>query len=188
MSTQNQNKRIAKNTLLLYVRQLLILFTSLYTIRIVLNVLGVNDYGIYNVVAGIVLTFSFLNQTMASATQRYFSFALGENDLEKLEKIFSVNFIIYIAIALFAVCLLVTAIVVTAVLSGVRRGDKSAREPIVGESADDGGNEFATMETADDKGHEDIARKAVDEYLEKYDVKLLLNRIDYTGRIAVRVD
>jgi O-antigen/teichoic acid export membrane protein len=108
MSTQNDNKRIAKNTLLLYVRQLLILFTSLYTIRIVLNVLGVNDYGIYNVVAGIVLTFSFLNQTMASATQRYFSFALGENDLEKLEKIFSVNFIIYIAIALFAFILLET--------------------------------------------------------------------------------
>ena len=74
-SSQN-NRRIAKNTLMLYFRQILILLVGLYTVRVVLDVLGVEDYGIYNVVAGIVTLFSFLNGTMASATQRFFSFAL----------------------------------------------------------------------------------------------------------------
>ena len=77
ITTSQNNKRIAKNTLMLYFRQILILLVSLYTVRVVLDVLGVEDYGIYNVVAGIVTLFSFLNGTMASATQRFFSFALG---------------------------------------------------------------------------------------------------------------
>jgi len=83
MSTvAENNKRIAKNTLMLYFRQILILLVSLYTVRVVLNALGVEDYGIYNVVAGIVSFFSFLSGTMASATQRFFSFALGQRDEE----------------------------------------------------------------------------------------------------------
>lgn len=93
---------------MLYFRQILILLVSLYTVRIVLDVLGVEDYGIYNVVAGIVTLFSFLNGTMASATQRFFSFALGRNDNEQLKKIFSVNIIIYIGIAIIAILLLET--------------------------------------------------------------------------------
>lgn len=79
------NNRIAKNTLMLYIRQILILIVSLYTIRVLLEVLGVEDYGIYNVVGGIVSFFSFLSGTMASATQRFFSFALGQNDYKKIE-------------------------------------------------------------------------------------------------------
>lgn len=105
MSFEN-NKRIAKNTLMLYFRQILILLVSLYTIRVVLDVLGVEDYGIYNVVAGIVTLFSFLSGTMASATQRFFSFALGRKDHEQLKKIFSVNIAIYIGIAIIAVIVL----------------------------------------------------------------------------------
>lgn len=100
------NKRIANNTLMLYFRQILILFVSLYTVRIVLDILGVEDYGLYNVVAGIVTFFSFLSGTMASATQRFFSFALGGGDLDRLKKVFSVNIIIYISIAILAIVLL----------------------------------------------------------------------------------
>jgi O-antigen/teichoic acid export membrane protein len=102
------NKRIAKNTLFLYFRQILILLVSLYTVRIVLNTLGIEDYGIYSVVGGIVSFFSFLSGTMASATQRFFSFALGQNDFEKLKKTFTVNWIIYGAIAVIALVLLET--------------------------------------------------------------------------------
>ncbi len=106
--TSENNKRIAKNTLMLYTRQVLILLVSLYTVRVVLNVLGVEDYGIYNVVGGIVTFFSFLSGTMASATQRFFSFALGQHDIDKLKKTFSVNLIIYAAIAFIALVLLET--------------------------------------------------------------------------------
>ena len=107
MPSKNQ-KKIVKNTLLLYVREILILIVSLYTVRIVLNTLGVEDYGIYNVVAGIVLLLSFLSSSMASATQRFFSFALGREDYEKLKKTFTVNFLIYFIIAILAFMLLET--------------------------------------------------------------------------------
>lgn len=100
------NKRIAKNTLMLYFRQVLILFVSLYTVRVVLDVLGVDDYGLYSVVAGIVTFFSFLSGSMASATQRFFSFAIGNGDFSRLNKVFSVNIIIYISIAIIAVLML----------------------------------------------------------------------------------
>lgn len=93
---------------MLYFRQILILLVSLYTVRVVLDVLGVEDYGIYNVVGGIVSFFSFLSGTMASATQRFFSFALGQKDSEKLNRTFSVNLIIYVAIAIVALILLET--------------------------------------------------------------------------------
>lgn len=107
-TTSNKSKRIAKNTLMLYFRQVLILLVSLYTVRVVLDVLGAEDYGIYNVVAGVVTLLSFLSGTMASATQRFFSFALGRNDTLQLRKIFSVNIFIYIVIALIAVLILET--------------------------------------------------------------------------------
>ena len=107
MLSDNKN-RIAKNTLMLYIRQMLILFISLYTVRVVLDVLGVEDYGIYNVVGGIVTFFSFLSGTMASATQRFFSFALGRNDIEILKRTFSVNLIVYSAIGIIAFILLET--------------------------------------------------------------------------------
>ena len=104
----SNTKRIAKNTLLLYFRQILIMAVSLYTVRIVLNVLGAEDYGIYGVVGGIVTFFSFLSATMASATQRFFSFALGKNDIERLKQTFCVNLAIYALIAVLATVLLET--------------------------------------------------------------------------------
>ena len=108
MDISKNNKRIAKNTLMLYFRQILTLLVSLYTVRIVLDVLGVEDYGINAVVAGIVSLFAFLSGTMASATQRFFAFALGQNDIRRLNKVFAVNLVIYFGIAVIALLLLET--------------------------------------------------------------------------------
>lgn len=100
MTTEN-NKRIAKNTILLYFRMFLTMAVSLYTSRVVLNTLGIEDFGIYNVVGGVVMMFSFLNSSMASATQRFFSFEIGKNDLEQLKKVFSMSVNTHAIIALF---------------------------------------------------------------------------------------
>lgn len=105
MSNQSNTKRIARNTLMLYFRQILIMAVSLYTVRIVLNVLGAEDYGIYNVVAGVVTMFGFLSGAMATASQRYFSFDLGKGDTENLKKTFSVTLAIYALLALLIVLL-----------------------------------------------------------------------------------
>lgn len=109
MSEVSNNKRIAKNTLMLYFRQILIMLVSLYTVRVVLEVLGAEDYGIYNVVAGVVTLFSFLSGAMATASQRYFSFDLGRKDHEQLKKTFSVTLTIYILL-IFLVILLAETI------------------------------------------------------------------------------
>ena len=69
----SDSKLIAKNTLMLYSRQILTIVVSLYTVRVVLDTLGASDYGLYNVVAGVVTMFSFLMGSMAVASQRYFS-------------------------------------------------------------------------------------------------------------------
>ena len=91
---------IAKNTLMLYFRMLLIMGVSLYTSRVVLNVLGVDDFGIYNVVGGFVMMFGFLNASMTSATQRFLSFELGLNKLDELKKTFQVTLNIHLTIAI----------------------------------------------------------------------------------------
>ena len=77
-TSTTSNKRIAKNTLFLYFRMILTMLVTLYTSRVVLNVLGVEDFGIYNVVGGIVVMFSFLNSAMSSATQRFLSFEISK--------------------------------------------------------------------------------------------------------------
>ena len=74
MPTQVNPQRINKNTLLLYGRMLLIMAASLYTSRVVLNTLGVEDYGFDNVVGGFVAMLAFLNGAMVTSTQRYLSF------------------------------------------------------------------------------------------------------------------
>lgn len=99
MGNQTDNKRIAKNTLLLYVRMLFTMAVSLYTSRVVLNTLGVEDYGVYNVVGGVVAMFGFINGSMSSVTQRYITFALGEGDRGRLQTVFSTTLQIHILIA-----------------------------------------------------------------------------------------
>ena len=107
--SQIDKKRIIRNTLYLYIRMLAVMLAGLFSVRILLNALGVEDYGIYNAVAGVVTLFSFLSSSMASATQRYFSFALGKNDNTLLNKIFCTNFLVYMLIALAAIVILETA-------------------------------------------------------------------------------
>lgn len=106
--TNQRNKRIAKNTILLYVRMLITMGVSLYSVRLVINTLGINDYGLYNVIGGVVALLSFLPGSMASATQRFFSFALGQEDQIKLNKVFGVNSLIYVGIGLVALFFLLT--------------------------------------------------------------------------------
>ena len=103
MQDTNNGKRIAKNTLMLYFRQALVILVSLYSVRIVLNVLGAEDYGIYNVTAGVVSAFGFLSGAMSAASQRYFSFDLGVNNNEKLQKTFSITFEIYIFLSIIII-------------------------------------------------------------------------------------
>lgn len=93
------NTRIAKNTMFLYFRMILIMLVNLYTSRVILMSLGVEDYGIYNVVGGIVTMFSFLNGSMASSTQRYLTYELGNGNVEKLKKIFSTSLNIHLLLA-----------------------------------------------------------------------------------------
>lgn len=109
MSSTENNKRIAKNTLLLYFRMMLTMLVSLYTVRVVLNTLGVVDYGIFNVVGGIVVMFSFLGNSMAAASQRYFAFEIGRNNLSQLKKTFSITMTIYAMIAVIILILAETA-------------------------------------------------------------------------------
>lgn len=93
MSTQssNNNTRIAKNTLFLYFRMLLLLVINLYTSRVILRELGVDDYGIYNVVGGIVVILSFLNSAMAGGTQRFMNVEMGRKNQCALNKVFSTS-------------------------------------------------------------------------------------------------
>lgn len=92
--TSDNNKRIAKNTLLLYGRLLLTLGVGLYTSRIILQTLGVQDYGVYNVVAGFVSMFSLLTSSLSNAISRFLTFTLGKNDLNELKMVFSTSIII----------------------------------------------------------------------------------------------
>jgi O-antigen/teichoic acid export membrane protein len=100
MPGNEQNRRIAKNTLMLYFRLLFVMGVGLYTSRVVLNTLGVEDFGIYNVVGGIVALFGFLNSTLSQGTQRFLTFHLGRNDFDNLEKTFSAILIMHIILAI----------------------------------------------------------------------------------------
>ena len=99
-SATDKNKRIAKNTLMLYFRMILTMLVSLYTSRIILNTLGVEDYGIYSIVGGVVSMLAVFNSAMSIATQRFLSFELGKGDLIQLRKTFNAAQIIHIGIAL----------------------------------------------------------------------------------------
>ena len=105
MSNSANNQRIAKNTLLLYVRMLFGMLVSLYTSRVILQTLGVEDYGVYNVVGGVITMFTFLNSAMSSATSRYITFEIGKGNMEQLKKVFSTSLQIHTIIALLIVIL-----------------------------------------------------------------------------------
>lgn len=106
MSELSSNKRIAKNTLFLYFRSIIILVVTLYTSRVVLDVLGVEDYGVYNLVGGFVAMFSMISSTLASASQRFITYAMGENSEKKVNTVFSTSVSLHIIIAFISVVLL----------------------------------------------------------------------------------
>ena len=107
MDTQANNRRIARNTLMLYLRMLLVMGITIYTSRVVLNSLGVVDYGIYNVVAGVVSLFGFINMAMVTSTQRYLTFELGkEGNGDRLNEVFSCSLTIHF---LLAICIVVVS-------------------------------------------------------------------------------
>ncbi|HED3949714.1 TPA: lipopolysaccharide biosynthesis protein, partial [Klebsiella pneumoniae] len=93
-------KKVAKNAFMLYIRMSIMLLVNLYMSRVVLNTLGVTDFGIYNVTGGVVLMFSFISNTMASASQRFYSYEIGKGNSEKLKGLFSATFIIYLSFAI----------------------------------------------------------------------------------------
>ena len=99
------NKRIAKNTLMLYVRMLFTMVVSLYTSRVVLQTLGIEDYGIFSVVGGIIMMFTFINGGMISSTQRYLNFELATGSEEKLRNVFNTSLQIHALIALAIIIL-----------------------------------------------------------------------------------
>lgn len=99
--SQNNNIRIAKNTIFLYFRMILLMLVTLYTSREVLSTLGISDYGIYNVVGGFIGMFAFLNGAMSGCTQRFITIALGKGDEQNLKKVFSTCVITHGMIALF---------------------------------------------------------------------------------------
>jgi O-antigen/teichoic acid export membrane protein len=100
MKSVDNNKRIAKNTLLLYIRMFFTMAISLYTSRIILSTLGISDFGLYSVVGGVVSSFIFLNGAMASSTQRYLTFELEKGDIQKLREVFSISLIFHFSIAI----------------------------------------------------------------------------------------
>jgi len=100
MTNKFMNTRIAKNTGMLYIRMLVIMLVSLYTSRIVLKIVGIQDFGIYNVVAGFVTMLGFINSSMVSATQRFLAFELGRNNLNQLSRVFNMSLNIHIIIAI----------------------------------------------------------------------------------------
>ena len=104
--SQVNKKLLLKNTVFLYIRMIFILLVSLYTVRAVLDLLGVEDYGIYNVVGSIVGMLTFLNGTLATSSQRFFSVALAKKDFQELNKYFCLNLTVF---GLFTVILVLIA-------------------------------------------------------------------------------
>ena len=98
MSSQLNQKKVAKNTLYLYIRMLMIMVVQFYTVRITLQVLGMENYGISNVVGGVTHIFTFLTHTMTSASQRFFAFDLGRKDLTSLKNTYGTMLIFFIAL------------------------------------------------------------------------------------------
>ena len=106
MDNRTNSKRVAKNTVFLFLRMLVVICVGLYTSRIVLNTLGVQDFGIYNVVGGIVVLFSFLQSALTNATYRFLAYDMGSGNTFSLGHTFSmsVNAHWILALLIFILC------------------------------------------------------------------------------------
>lgn len=104
-SIKADNNKIAKNTFFLYGRMALVLIVALYTARVVLNTLGIENYGIYNVVGGFVMLFGFLNSTLSSSMQRFYNFELGKRGVVGVSKVYKSGLVIHLALG-FAILII----------------------------------------------------------------------------------
>lgn len=101
-------KRLAKNTVMLYIRMIVIMIVTLYTTRVVLNVLGETDYGIYNIVGSVVVSMIFIQNSLMSATQRFLSYELGLKEGEDVSKVFSASMVLHLRFLVIIVAILET--------------------------------------------------------------------------------
>lgn len=101
----SENKRIAKNTAFMYIRMFFTVIFGLYTSRAVLAALGFDDYGLFNVIGGVIAMFGFINGAMTNTTSRYITFYLGKNNNIRLQEVFSTSFYIHVIIAVLIVVL-----------------------------------------------------------------------------------
>lgn len=105
-NSTSSNKRIARNTIFLYIRMFFVLIVSLYISRVVINNLGIQDYGIYSVVAGFVLFFSFLNVTLSSSIQRFYNYEGTKDGIEGYKKVYTTGIIIHLIISILLLIVL----------------------------------------------------------------------------------
>ena len=103
-----ENKRIAKNTIYLYFRSFLMMAIGIYSSRVILQALGIDDYGLYGAIGSMVAMFTMINGVLAVGTSRFLTFELGRNDKEKLKKTFSASFAMHVAMAIILLILLET--------------------------------------------------------------------------------
>lgn len=104
----SDNNRIAKNTMFLYIRMLIMMLLGLYTSRIVLEMLGINDYGIFNVVGGLVALVSYINQAMSNSSIRYLTFSIGNPIKYSINKVFNTTLMTHFLLAAIVLCLIET--------------------------------------------------------------------------------
>ncbi len=107
-STKSNGTRIATNTITLFIRMFAIMVINLYAVRLVFQILGQQDYGVFNAVAGIVLSGSFITSTLAVAVQRYYSFAIGQHDTSRVKSIYSSSINIAIVLSIILIILFET--------------------------------------------------------------------------------
>lgn len=105
MQSKTNNKTIIKNTIYLYIRMIFSMVVSLYTSRIVLDVLGVDDYGVYNVIGGLVVLIALINNSMSAATQRFITFELGKNDHKRVSDTFCMSMTIHLLVCVIILLL-----------------------------------------------------------------------------------
>lgn len=109
MIEEGSNKRIVKNTIFLYFRSFLMMAINLFSSRVILQALGVEDYGLYGAIGSIVAMFTMINGVLAAGTSRFLTFELGKGDKERLRKTFSASFAMHVALAIILLLLLETA-------------------------------------------------------------------------------
>lgn len=105
MAEQTNNKTIAKNTFFLYFRMMFTMLIALYTSRVILQMLGVDDYGIYQTVGGVAVMLSFVSSSLSAGSSRFLTYELGKGDKDKLERTFSTVLVMHIVLALMIVLL-----------------------------------------------------------------------------------